>query len=366
MILKYSFFQIFCYKDSMKRFRNYIGMGANMMKKVSIKDIAKLSGVSVATVSRVINNNGRFSEDTRKKVLEVIHQTGYQMNYSAKSLRMNKSFSIGILVPDIGNFFFAEVVQKIEEILFDKGYSAIICNTARSNEKEDAYLQMLESKGVDGLIVISGAEVFSFKENHTEKAIPYVCIDREPKDKENTIFISSNHYQGAFDATEVLVKAGCKNPIIAMHPRKSPSARERENGFFDALKKNSLAADRKSHKLEINIYDDHFERNVMEFFEENKEVDGVFALNDRIALELLVLLKKENIKVPQDVKIIGFDNTPQGKYSVPSLSSVWQDTTEIANLAVEKLLSIINNSNNDDLGQSYIVPVKTVIRDSTK
>ncbi|MGH2257584.1 LacI family DNA-binding transcriptional regulator, partial [Enterococcus faecalis] len=88
------------------------------MKKTSIKDIAKLSGVSVATVSRVINDNGRFSEETREKVLAVIKETNYQMNFSAKSLRMNKSFSVGILVPDISNYFFSSVVQQIEAILF--------------------------------------------------------------------------------------------------------------------------------------------------------------------------------------------------------------------------------------------------------
>lgn len=93
------------------------------MKKYSLKDIATLSGVSIATVSRVINDNGRFSEETRQKVLKVIEETGYKMNYNAKSLRMNRSFTIGILVPDISNYFFADVVQKIEEILFDKGYS---------------------------------------------------------------------------------------------------------------------------------------------------------------------------------------------------------------------------------------------------
>jgi LacI family transcriptional regulator len=152
------------------------------MKKISIKDIAQLSGVSVATVSRVINDNGRFSEETRKKVLDVINETGYQMNYSAKSLRMNKSFSIGILVPDISNYFFSDVVQKIEEILFEHGYSTIICNTARNLAKEDAYLQMLESKGVDGIIVISGAEELDFDNSRSKKKfLTYVLIENLKK-----------------------------------------------------------------------------------------------------------------------------------------------------------------------------------------
>ncbi|MBC1727335.1 LacI family transcriptional regulator [Listeria seeligeri] len=336
-----------------------------MKKKVTIKDLAKLSGFSVATVSRVINDNGRFSEETRKRVLDLIQQTGYQMNYSAKSLRMKKSFTIGVLVPDISNFFFGEVVQKIEEILFDKGYSTIICNTARNNKKESAYLQMLEGKGVDGIIVISGAEDFSFEETDAEKNIPYVCIDREPKEKKNTIFISSNHYQGAFDATELLISAGCKSPLIVMHSRKSPSALGREDGFFDALKKNNITASRTHNKLELNIYHSDFKNQVIEYFDLHKEIDGIFAINDQIALELIFLLKRKGVQLPDDIKIIGFDNTPQGKYSVPSLTSIWQNSSEIACLAVKNLLACINNPNNSNVGKSFIVPVEKVIRDST-
>lgn len=159
------------------------------------------------------------------------------MNYSAKNLRMNKSFTIGILVPDISNYFFSDVVQCLEEILFAKGYSTIICNTSRSSEKELAYLRILEGKGVDGLIVISGAEAFEFTSSSAEKKIPYICIDREPKKKEDTVFISSNHYQGAFESAEELIHKGCQHPVIAMHNQKSTSAKERLKGFKDALKK---------------------------------------------------------------------------------------------------------------------------------
>ncbi|MCB5955353.1 LacI family DNA-binding transcriptional regulator [Enterococcus sp. CWB-B31] len=334
------------------------------MKKISIKDIAELSGVSVATVSRVINNNGRFSEETKNKILEVIKSTGYQMNYSAKSLRMNKSFSIGILVPDISNYFFADVVQKIEEILFNKGYSTIICNTARNSTKETAYLQMLESKGVDGLIVISGAEEFSFNYSRPEKNIPYICIDREPKVKSDTIFISSNHYQGAFEATEQLIAAGCQNPVIAMHSRKSPSALERENGFFDALKKNSIMFDREKSKLNVDIYDDNFEESVKQFFEEQDNVDGIFAINDNIGLELIVVLKKLGFKLPKQIKIIGFDDTPQDKYSYPALSSVKQNTAKIAQVTVDNLLETISKPNSINIGKSFLIPVDLVLRES--
>ncbi|EAD6127129.1 LacI family transcriptional regulator, partial [Listeria monocytogenes] len=311
------------------------------MKKTSIKDIAKLSGVSVATVSRVINDNGRFSEETREKVLAVIKETNYQMNFSAKSLRMNKSFSVGILVPDISNYFFSSVVQQIEAILFDQGYSTIICNTGRNLDKEMAYLNMLESKMVDGLIVISGADEFGFKYTNAENGIPYVCIDRQPKDKKDTIFISSNHYQGAFEATEALIHAGVKSPVIFMHSRQSSSAKERLKGFQDALKKNNIRYDPDVSKFTVDLQIHDYQKSIITFVNEVTTMDGIFAINDNIALELLNLLPTIGKKIPNDIKVIGFDDTPQCNYTVPKLSSVKQNIPKIAQITVDNLITII-------------------------
>ncbi|ENG4423766.1 LacI family DNA-binding transcriptional regulator [Listeria monocytogenes] len=333
------------------------------MKKTSIKDIAKLSGVSVATVSRVINDNGRFSEETREKVLAVIKETNYQMNFSAKSLRMNKSFSVGILVPDISNYFFSSVVQQIEAILFDQGYSTIICNTGRNLDKELAYLNMLESKMVDGLIVISGADEFGFKYTNAENGIPYVCIDRQPKDKKDTIFISSNHYQGAFEATEALIHAGVKSPVIFMHSRQSSSAKERLKGFQDALKKNNIRYDPEVSKFTVDLQIHDYQKSIITFVNEVTTMDGIFAINDNIALELLNLLPTIGKKIPNDIKVIGFDNTPQCNYTVPKLSSVKQNIPKIAQITVDNLITIIKNPKQKKR-ITEIVPVELSLKDS--
>ncbi|EKZ4354743.1 Ribose operon repressor [Listeria monocytogenes] len=333
------------------------------MKKTSIKDIAKLSGVSVATVSRVINDNGRFSEETREKVLAVIKETNYQMNFSAKSLRMNKSFSVGILVPDIRNYFFSSVVQQIEAILFDQGYSTIICNTGRNLDKEMAYLNMLESKMVDGLIVISGADEFGFKYTNAENGIPYVCIDRQPKDKKDTIFISSNHYQGAFEATEALIHAGVKSPVIFMHSRQSSSAKERLKGFQDALKKNNIRYDPDVSKFTVDLQIHDYQKSIITFVNEVTTMDGIFAINDNIALELLNLLPTIGKKIPNDIKVIGFDDTPQCNYTVPKLSSVKQNIPKIAQITVDNLITIIKNPKQKKR-ITEIVPVELSLKDS--
>ncbi|EAG7163364.1 LacI family transcriptional regulator, partial [Listeria monocytogenes] len=329
----------------------------------SIKDIAKLSGVSVATVSRVINDNGRFSEETREKVLAVIKETNYQMNFSAKSLRMNKSFSVGILVPDISNYFFSSVVQQIEAILFDQGYSTIICNTGRNLDKEMAYLNMLESKMVDGLIVISGADEFGFKYTNAENGIPYVCIDRQPKDKKDTIFISSNHYQGAFEATEALIHAGVKSPVIFMHSRQSSSAKERLKGFQDALKKNNIRYDPDVSKFTVDLQIHDYQKSIITFVNEVTTMDGIFAINDNIALELLNLLPTIGKKIPNDIKVIGFDDTPQCNYTVPKLSSVKQNIPKIAQITVDNLITIIKNPKQKKR-ITEIVPVELSLKDS--
>ncbi|AQP76072.1 LacI family DNA-binding transcriptional regulator [Listeria monocytogenes] len=333
------------------------------MKKTSIKDIAKLSGVSVATVSRVINDNGRFSEETREKVLAVIKETNYQMNFSAKSLRMNKSFSVGILVPDISNYFFSSVVQQIEAILFNQGYSTIICNTGRNLDKEMAYLNMLESKMVDGLIVISGADEFGFKYTNAENGIPYVCIDRQPKDKKDTIFISSNHYQGAFEATEALIHAGVKSPVIFMHSRQSSSAKERLKGFQDALKKNNIRYDPDVSKFTVDLQIHDYQKSIITFVNEVTTMDGIFAINDNIALELLNLLPTIGKKIPNDIKVIGFDDTPQCNYTVPKLSSVKQNIPKIAQITVDNLITIIKNPKQKKR-ITEIVPVELSLKDS--
>ncbi|MBF2596712.1 LacI family DNA-binding transcriptional regulator [Listeria welshimeri] len=331
------------------------------MKKTSIKDIAKLSGVSVATVSRVINDNGRFSEETRQKVLAVIKETNYQMNFSAKSLRMNKSFSVGILVPDISNYFFSSVVQQMEAILFEQGYSTIICNTGRNLDKELAYLNMLESKMVDGLIVISGADEFGFNYSNAENGIPYVCIDRQPKDKKDTIFISSNHYQGAFEATEALIHAGAKSPVIFMHSRQSSSAKERLKGFQDALKKNNIQMDPELSIFTTDLQKPDYQKNIATFVQKAKKIDGIFAINDHIAIELLNFLPTIGKKIPDDIKLIGFDDTPQCNYTVPKLSSVKQNIPEIAQITVDNLISIIKNPEQQKQ-ITEIVPVELSLR----
>lgn len=327
------------------------------MKNVTIKDLAKITGFSVATISRVINNNGRFSEETREKVLDAIKKTGYQMNYSAKNLRMNKSFSIGIIVPDISNYFFNQLVQKIEILLFNNGYSTIICNTDRSIEKEKSYIKTLENKGVDGIIIVSGNQQFKFE----DVKLPYICIDREPLNKKNTIFISSDHFDGGYKATSELIKHGCKNPAIAMvKDRESTSSNLRFAGFLKALKDYELDFDP---NISIVYLDKKEEVNddIVNHLQKNN-IDGLFTINDFIAFKFIDKLKYSHFNIPEDIKIIGFDDNFFNKFITPKLSSIYQDLDLISQASVDSLLKMLDKD--IVLGQSISIPIEVHLRES--
>lgn len=328
------------------------------MTQYSIKDIAKLSGVSTATVSRVINNKGKYSEATREKVLKVIKKTGYIIDESAQSLRTNMTKTIGILVPDIKNHFFADLVQKIEEILFKKGYSTFICNTDRNSTKEKTYLKRLENKKVDAIIVISGSGMDGFKFESSLKQIPFVCIDREPQSINDTIFISSNHYQGALDATTYLLNHGVKHPLIVSN-RISTSSNSRLTGFKEALRKNNIKFTKANNYLLLKK-----ETDFISFIKKHPNIDGIFATDDNIAIKLLVKLKEIKKKIPDDIQVIGFDNIPIDQYIIPSLSTVAQNSDRIAKITVRNVLSSIKGQG--EKGSKILIPTKLIIRKSTK
>lgn len=328
------------------------------MEQYSIKDIAKLSGVSTATVSRVINHKGKYSEQTKEKVLKIIEQTGYNIDVSAQSLRTNITHTIGILVPDIKNPFFADLVQKIENHLFNKNYSTFICDTNKKQEKEKAYLQMLEKKKVDGVIVISGSGKRSFKFESSIKKIPYICIDREPQNFNDTIFISSNHYQGAYDATTYLINKNA-NHLLIISDRISTSSESRLAGFKDALKQNGLKYSKANNYLLLKK-DIDFDS----FISKHPETNGIFAINDNLAIRVLNRAKFLHIDIPNQIQIIGFDDIPAASLVNPSLTTIAQNTKRIAKNTVDSILSSIEGQG--DKGSKLLIPVKMVIRQSTK
>lgn len=335
-------------------------------RSISIKEIAKLSNVSVATVSRVINNNGRFSEETRKRVQAVIDKYGYTTNMAAKSLRMSKSKTVGLIVPNINNEWFSRVVLEIEKYFFEKNYSVFICNTSQDEEKEIAYFKSLDSKLVDGIICISGRE--EIPTDIITRDIPIVCIDRKPKDHSNAYYVESNHYSGGYKATEELIKKGCKKIAIVSRNKTLSVNKQRLEGYRQALKDYQL-----EECAELQILLDSSCANYEGAREATNKLiqtkipfDGVFATNDWRAFGVMIALAENGITVPDDVKVIGFDDISISNSCHPSMSTIRQDTHGLAKKASSLLLSLMNNEEIQIDEKQYVLPVEVISRDSTR
>ncbi|MFT8811644.1 MAG: LacI family DNA-binding transcriptional regulator [Liquorilactobacillus satsumensis] len=339
-----------------------------MSKKIiSIKDIAKTSGVSVATVSRIINNNGRFSLETKKKVETIIKQLGYEKNKFAVGLRSNQSKTIGILVPDITNPFYATIVKKSEQLFFEKGYATIICNTERSVERENAYLKNLFENRVDGLMIISS------NINQTQIAaglsVPTVFIDKNPNIPHATV-ISSDHYRGAELATELLIQKKL-SPYLLITKTKSSSTLSRIQAFKDILNQRGFK-DISSRILSLNITSDNFlssDDKLNSFMVDHANSTqplGLFGINDNIAYMAIQAATKIGLSVPGKINVIGFDGTLYSELSSPKITTVVQNTDEITRKASNKLIEkMTNRESAQDAAELITIPVKLVIKEST-
>ncbi|WP_226086098.1 LacI family DNA-binding transcriptional regulator [Mesobacillus sp. S13] len=327
------------------------------MKKLTIKEIAELTGVSTATVSKVLNNTGRYSEETRKKILDVVQEYDYRPNAVAKSLRTRRSKTIGVIVPDITNEFFAQIVLAIEKYCGPKGYSVFICNTDENGEKELQYIKELELKGVDGLIHLIGSdELFNVETN-----LPVVCIDRKPM-AHNAAFITSDNFQGGYLAASELIEKGCKKILLIRDYRVGHPTLERQKGFKSALKEKKIPFNEEEQVLNVEVGIEQGKKAVQELIKNgNFDFDGVFATTDWLAFGAKLALEENGIKIPEEVKIIGFDNINLAKYS--SVSSIHQDKEAMGQKAAENLINRIElNIHTNDVIK---LPVTLVSRNST-
>ena len=326
--------------------------------KLSIKTISELAGVSVATVSRVINGNGRFSAETERKVLDIIKKYNYKPNMIAKGLRTNVSKSIGIIIPDITNEFFSSIVRELEMLLFQKGYTAFICNTNESEEMEDKYYWDLCSKGVDGLIYLSGK--VSKSDNFVQ--VPTIFIDRTiPSDQKN-IVIESDNFRGGIMATEELLAKGCRKIVLIRDERQISTIQDRYRGYCFALKKAGIEVDE---NLVMRVYPISYQsakEGMKQLLAKEIEFDGVFATTDWMALGAIDALRENGKKLPEDVKVVGFDNISISKFSSLPITTISQDFYKMAEEAVHLLMEMMNGQ--DIEIKTYHTPVTLIRRES--
>ncbi len=335
-------------------------------KNISIKEIAELAGVSVATVSRVINNNGRFSDSTRDKVQAIIKEYGYTTNMAARSLRGSQSKTVGLIVPNINNEWFSQVVLEIEKFFFDRNYSVFICNTSQDDQKEVTYFKSLDSKQVDGIICISGREELPV--DVMTRDIPIICIDRKPREYQNAYYVESNHYNGGYQATEELIRSGCRNIAIVSRNKSLSVNHQRLEGYLAALADYKLPIKKEFQiLLDTDIANYEGTRDAFsKLIAAGVKFDGVFATNDWRAYGVIVAATSHNLRVPEDIKVVGFDDIPIASACNPTISTVRQDIASITSHSCNLLLSLMKGEEVDQDANHFIIPVEVIPRESTR
>ncbi len=322
-----------------------------MKNNVSIKDIAKMAGVSIATVSRVINKSGKVAKETEEKILQIMKENNYVPNLLAKGMRTNKVTTIGIVIPDISNEFFSKIAKQIQTLFFNKGYASIICNTSEDDKIEKQCIEMLQAQQVGGII-----HIVSEKANKENKIlIPTVYLDREPKfsnKRKDMAIIESDNLSGGYIATDAMIKKGCKN-IICLSPKDVVSThKKRCQGYSDAMGDNGL--DSNIIRVDSVSLDEGYNKT-KEYLKVNK-VDGIFATTDIIAIGAIKAIKEAGFKIPENVKVFGYDASDMSEVIETPLSTIVQPIEEMTLAAVEMLEK---NMNGEKIKENrLILPVK--------
>lgn len=308
--------------------------GGNGMKP-KISDVAKLAGVSPTTVSRVLNNRGYISEETRENVQKAMNELNYFPNDIARSLFNKRSNLIGIILPTTSNPFFGELTFHLENISASLGYKVLLCNSLNRIDKEEKYLEMLMRNQVDGIIVGTHNRGIL---NYHKQNLAVVAIDRNLS--ETIPIVSSDNYEGGKIATKLLIEKGCQT-IIHINGQKEleTPAMLRRNAYEDVMNNNR----RTPITYEVpDVFDRQSQQQVIsKIFDDYPNVDGVFASNDLFAASFITEAKKRGLDVPGQVKVVGYDGTETTQILLPELTTIQQPIALIAKTAIELLVKEI-------------------------
>lgn len=324
---------------------------------ISIREVAKLAGVSPATVSRVLNGTARVDEEKEKRIKKVIEETGYVPNEVARSLFKKSSKLIGLIIPNIENPFFSQLAKHMEHAAYDKGYRIVLCNTDEIYHKEMDSMQMLTRMNADGIVITTTDEELELEAQRCQ--IPVVVMDRQLAEMKNMSSIMADHYMGGRIATEHLIECGCKCIVNIQAPQAYSSGKERYRGYLDVIREHGI--EERCIPCDYNF--DAGLKAAEEMLKRYPDVDGIIACNDIAAFAIMKVLYNHGINFPDDVQLIGFDNVEWSHIITPELTTIKQPTREMS----EKAIDLIIAEAEGRLGEmkEYIFPVELVCRETT-
>lgn len=333
---------------------------------ITIKDIARKFKCSPSTVSRALNDNHVINEETRKTIQEYAEKMGYQRNIISLSLLNKSSKTLGVILPNINHFHESAMLEGLQSVFQPLGYLLNICVTNESYLLEKNYIERLLANRVDGIFLSISQETYDAQhyehiERVTKRNIPLIFIDRKFEGAtENGVII--NDYEGAFMATQHLADIGCQRIAHLRGPKGLTVSEYRFDAYRDCLQKNNIQID------ESLICTTNFE--VESAIEPTKYLldlaqkpDAIFGVNDHVCIGAMHVIRQQNIQIPKEIALVGFDDSPIAQYFCPPLSSVQRQSRQIGLEASTLLLNQLKN--NTEL-QNIILSSKLIIRESSR
>ncbi|MEM1505132.1 LacI family DNA-binding transcriptional regulator [Domibacillus sp. 8LH] len=329
--------------------------------KPTIYDVAEKAGVSIATVSKVVNNTGRISEKTRKRVTEIMRVLDYQPSSVAAALTGKKTYTVGVLVPDIANPFFAEVARALENRARESGYTLMLCSTDYKQQREREYLELFSKKQVDGVMVAIEPEEMDHFKKFNERGVPSVMLSVNHLDASASVVMTDN-VRGGYLAGKYLLSKG-HHELAIMYEKQRQSGRSRLIGFQQALSEVDVMVEE---PYVIDTRSDILEakKAAQKLLRLPKKPTAVFAATDLIAIVLINEARGAGVRVPEDMSVIGFDNTIYAEIADPGLTTIAQPITDLAHYSFDQLLQLIKQP--DQIGHRIMLAPSLIERGSVR
>jgi LacI family transcriptional regulator len=335
-------------------------------KETTIYDLAKKLNISIATVSRALKDDPVVSKKTKKRISELAAELGYRSNHFARNLRSQKTNTIGVIIPMLNSNFQSTVVAGIESVATSEGYNLIISQSDESAEKEISGAKTMFNNRVDGLLISVAYETESTEHfnQFVKKNIPLIFFDRVIENFNCTNVVIDNRHAG-YEATKHLIEQGCKRIVhITATPKRNVYS-DRLKGYKEALRDHDIEF-KKENVIISNLSQADGSIAAKQILEMDPLPDGVFVSNDNFAVSCMLALKKQGVRIPEDIAFVGFNNDPMSKVVEPNLTTINNPGYQIGQIAAQNLIGHLTGKNNIASTNTIILRSELIIRESSR
>ena len=335
------------------------------MAQFTIKDLARLLEVSPSTVSRALHDHPDISEATRKRVVEAAEKYHYQPNVLAQNLQKQQSRTIGVIVPEIRHDFFSTVISGIEEVAYEAGFVIMVCQSGESLEREIINTRALVANRVAGLLMAISSQTVHYDHltRLLEQGVPLVQFDRVVEELATSKVVIDD-YKAAYEAVTHLIESGYRRiGHIAGHAGIVMN-RHRFQGYRDALRDNGLHYEERF-LVEGGFREEDGRKAAETYLAMDERPEAILAVNDPVAIGAFVRFREAGLRIPEDVALVGFSDTPAAVHMDPGLTTVFQPAFDMGKTAASLLLEQFKDDNEDYATETVILPTRLIIRGSS-